>query len=386
MQTRREFLHQASILSGLVLYGWAALRPSRGSVALQSGVEFLLRQQLEDGAWRSAQYAAFREGDALTPLVLRVLAEVRLPAVEPAIEKGMRWLEQLTDSLRNEAEPWPKLRYPLFTASDAARFFARAGDAERARFWSGVVGRLRIERSLGWTAFPSACGAWSDASLPPCLPAGTEFVPDMLAPNISATLLGIEGLAAGNPLADLAAALPFLSVSQNLADEASSLSNSDGGFFFAINDPIRNKAGVATIDPVGKRRFRSYGSATCDGLLALRRCGSLIGDPRVNAALAWLQRQANGAQHAGQWPVSRAGARESLVFYYSQAFAEVLAWAGTSSEHSSWAHDQARQLIRDLEQRQNADGSWTGAYADSCEDDPVLATAFAVRALALGSI
>ena len=61
----------------------------------------------------------------------------------------------------------------------------------------------------------------------------------------------------------------------------------------------------------------------------------------------------------------------------SEFVAEVLAWARKSGEHSSWANDQSRQLIHDLEQRQNADGSWTGAYPDSCEDDTLLATAFA---------
>src|SRR5262245_42770070 len=46
-----------------------------GDEALAAGVEYLLKQQSEDGAWRSDVYATFKDGTALTPLVVAALQE-----------------------------------------------------------------------------------------------------------------------------------------------------------------------------------------------------------------------------------------------------------------------------------------------------------------------
>ncbi|MDW8224039.1 MAG: hypothetical protein RMJ82_13935, partial [Gemmatales bacterium] len=47
--------------------------PRNPELALAEGVKFLLQRQAEDGAWRSEYYATFRDGTALTPLVLLAL-------------------------------------------------------------------------------------------------------------------------------------------------------------------------------------------------------------------------------------------------------------------------------------------------------------------------
>jgi hypothetical protein len=153
----------------------------------------------------------------------------------------------------------------------------------------------------------------------------------------------------------------------------------DGGFFFAIDDPVRNKAGVAGRDAAGRERYRSYGSATCDGLLALRACGLRDDHPRMHAGLEWLRRQNRGLAHSGVWSAGREQARESLVFYHAQALATILA---RSDPMPHWAEDYRRGLRAGLTARQSRDGSWQGAAPDSCEDEPLLATAFALRALA----
>jgi hypothetical protein len=243
-----------------------------------------------------------------------------------------------------------------------------------------VIEKLRITEALGWRGRPIDCGAWSDSPVPPRLPDGTELIPDMLAPNGSATLFGLKALSSGNPARELKSALPFLFACQNFSEKPDGAFD-DGGFFFALDDPIRNKAGQAGTDSGGRRRYRSFGSATCDGLLGLRLCGVGSDHPRVEASLAWLRDHVHGIQHAGDWPNSRDSARDSLTYYYSQALAEVLVWAEAIPRHRHWARTQRKLLVRDLEERQDREGGWRSQYGDSCEDDPLLATTFAIQAL-----
>jgi hypothetical protein len=378
MIPRREFLRRACVLTGLALCGSSASHARPAREALQSAIAFLVGRQSADGAWRSNQYAAFRDGDALTPLVLWVLETAGDSPASSAIARGRLWLERLTAKQATLTEPWTNLHYPLFTAAYSAQFLAVIGDPGRASLWADLVERLRIQESLGWPAGDPACGAWSDSPSPPILPAGAHPLPDMLAPNISATVLALQALAATGRHSRCILALPFLERCQNYSPGV--IDNfDDGGFFFAIDDPIRNKAGVASIDSKGRLRFRSYGSATCDGLIGLRTCRLPNDHPRWQAVAGWMRQNAKGLEHVGNWLKSRASARESLVFYYSQALAEAL--SSLQPADPAWAAIQARALNADLIKLQGADGSWMGRYPDSCEDDSLLATAFAIRAL-----
>ncbi|MGB8168045.1 MAG: hypothetical protein WCF18_11175, partial [Chthoniobacteraceae bacterium] len=320
-------------------------------------------RQSGDGAWRSTHYGAFRDGDALTPVVLWALAG----SDSPAIDRGRRWLDRLTSAQAARNEPWNGLAYPLFTASYSAQFFAACGDSGRAGFWAEVVAQLRSREELGWLADDPACGAWSDSPVLPRLIDHTLPPPDMVAPNLSATVLGVQALVAAGRRAEAAAALSFVEQCQNFS-EVKAGAFDDGGFIFAPGDPIRNKAGVAGSDSADRTRFRSYGSATCDGYLALRACGLTKDHARVRAAAAWLQHRGDG-----EWAEGRSAARESLYFYHAQARAAVLADLAD--------RPRARSLADELIARQASDGSWQGCASASCEDDPALATAFAARAL-----
>ena len=371
-QTRREFLRCVAGFGGLLLTGAAGPVAPRHTAASRPALEFLGSRQARDGAWRSDRYAAFRDGDALTPVVL--WAVQGRPGAEVIFESGLRWLERLTDAQSQREEPWMELRYPLFTASYAAQAMARAGDGRRARAWAGLIERLRTSVELGWPSNDPACGAWGDAPAPPQF---TRPVPDMLAPNISATALATQALyAAGNAHA-AQSARPFVERCQNFGSTPGDEFD-DGGFFFAVDDPVRNKAGIAGVDTSGHRRFHSYGSATCDGLLALHACRLPSDHPRVVAGLEWLRRNGDRLTPGGEWSPGRGAARESLVYYHAQAFAAVLDMLAPSAP---WALNRRHSLAVNLVARQSPDGSWQGEAPNSCEDEPLLATAFALRAL-----
>ena len=92
--------------------------------------------------------------------------------------------------------------------------------------------------------------------------------------------------------------------------------NSDGGFFFSTTEFDTNKAGH------DGKHFRSYGTTTADGILALVATGRPPSDVRVTAAQRWLTTHHRDMAVPGfigdayqRWP-------RGLAFYYASASAQ----------------------------------------------------------------
>ena len=347
--------------------------------AVERASRFLISAQSTDGAWRSGHYGFFRGGDALTPVVLHVLT-AGVPGLvsgtAQALARGAQWLDALTDRIAAVREPWAELKYPLFSASYAARYYAGRGDVVRAGVWADMIEGLQHTERLGWAKGEPRFGGWSDAPRPPHRPDGETF-PDMVNPNLSATAFAILGLVAAGRVDPARLAIPFVEHCQNWRNEGRDAGFDDGGFIFALDDPARNKAGVAGTDATGKKRYRSYGSATCDGMLSLLALGRAHDDERVTKALHWLRGFPATFHHPGNWPADRVDSGRALLFYHAQALAEVLRRQQSQSWVSVWRANLWRGLIR----MQGSNGAWANADAESCEDDPIVATAFALHAL-----
>ena len=209
-------------------------------------------------------------------------------------------------------------------------------------------------------------------------------------PNLSATVFALEGLLAADPegrtnIAARRMALRFVQRCQNFHETSSpnDARFNDGGFHFMLGDEVRNKPGVAGIDTMGETRFVSYGSATADGLRALLLCGMNSDHPRVLAATKWLSEHFDDGSHPGTYPAERRHLQASLDFYYAASLARTLRLASVDDDrtlgHGRWVKVLAEQLIR----RQRADGSWSNPAVDVREDDPLIATPLALRALTI---
>jgi hypothetical protein len=141
----------------------------------------------------------------------------------------------------------------------------------------------------------------------------------------------------------------------------------DGGFFFSTTEYDTNKAGH------DGKHFRSYGTTTADGILALLAAGREPNHPCIAAAQRWLVSHHRDMDVPGfigeayqRWP-------HGLSFYYASA----------STQAFGALHVKMGSLVSDsLKRTRRLDGSWSNPENLVKEDDPLIATAFAIRALA----
>jgi hypothetical protein len=109
----------------------------------------------------------------------------------------------------------------------------------------------------------------------------------------------------------------------------------------------------------------SYGTTTADGVLALRASGLPDSDNRIARAIAWLDRHHQPDRVPGfdDGESLQTSWSTGLRFYYAAAIARV----------------RPQQPIRLPEQA--ADGSFRNANRRVKEDDPLIATTFAIQRL-----
>jgi squalene-hopene/tetraprenyl-beta-curcumene cyclase len=358
--------------------------------ALTAALRFLLDHQSSDGAWRSSVYGTFRDGDALTPLVLHtLLAAQPQEEVHSAICRGAAYLAALIG--KRPINNSHGLNYPTYTASLAVQVLSRpvcASYRDALAPWLAYLKERQVTEALGWQPSDSAYGGWSYAhELPRKPPSGHS--PGLAESNISATVFAMDTLRAAGACAEdpaLRQALRFVRRCQNFADDPAEHNPAldDGGFFFMSADALRNKAGEAGVDRSGRQRYRSYGSTTADGLRALLIQDRTLLNARVLAAHDWLAANFSATIHPGKFPAQRQALQASVYFYYCWSLARTLTVLGveelpTPSGPVHWAEALAGELRR----RQRPDGSWMNDAIEVREDDPIVATALAAGALIL---
>jgi squalene-hopene/tetraprenyl-beta-curcumene cyclase len=379
-----------------------ARRPleARIEAAMQRGAAYLVAHQGEDGAFRSEHYAAFKDGYSLSPLALLALwAAPRSQATAAALERGMGFVATLVtdDGALRTGLDGPT--YPYYAIAGALLALNAAETAQHEAARQTLIQLLR-ERQFaeprGWTAEDPSYGGWGYyPDLPEKDASGGQ--PDArLTANLSATVFSIGALRlAGVPAEDpaLQKARTFVERCQNWSEVADRPAGApstvdprfdDGGFFFSPLVPDSNKAGVAGTGPDGRIRYRSYGSMTADGLRALLRLGVPFEHERVQAAATWLTRHFSAEANPGAFPPEAELRRASAYYYYVWTGAHALRAIGaaeikTQAGRVHWARALAEALL----ERQRPDGAWANPATELREDDPLVATPFAMAALGI---
>jgi len=339
-------------------------RLQRLDAAITRGQRFLYDRQSEDGAWRSVTYGVYRDGHDLTPHVLSTM--VVLGRDEPRVRRAAGFVAGMLDDRGQPTGPWGN---PVYTAANASWCMTMAGRPRDAGRFIAVLRQHQLDAERGWTPADPQHGGWGYSPRVPTRPADAAAAAAVSA-NVSATVYGVGGLKLFRSVQHedaLPAAIGFLT----------RLQNADGGFGFTLNDDASNKAGM-TADG----RPRSYGSATADGVRALLAAGVAADDPRVIAAARWLAERfdpANPTRNPSDFPPDRAVVARGFEHYWMWTAAHAFRQLPPAHRPEGWATLLADAVIA----RQREDGAWANRYTDGREDDPLVATPFALAALAI---
>lgn len=200
-------------------------------------------------------------------------------------------------------------------------------------------------------------------------------------PDLSNTGYLIEALRAMEASPDdpaIQRALVFVSRCQNLESKYNDTEFADkiddGGFYYEIpTTKIDPSTSDERYSPNGG--LRSYGSMGYTGLKSMIFAGLSKEDPRVKAALDWIRSHYTVENNPG---MGSAG-----LYYYYHTFAAGLNAAGINKlqDADGVEHDWKADLIAELAERQNEDGSWSNENQRWFENDKNLATSFALLSL-----
>jgi hypothetical protein len=166
------------------------------------------------------------------------------------------------------------------------------------------------------------------------------------------------------------------------------VSGNDGGAVYA---PGVSMAGLVK-RPDGNFEGRSYGSMTYALMKCLLFSGVPATDPRVQAAVAWLEGHFTVDRNPGRENADdpeKAG-KEGYYYYlltmaraaaeYEKATAKEWKPKDASGKEHAWRQELAAKLAS----LQRADGSWVNEGADRWEEgDPILVTGYALQTLAI---
>jgi squalene-hopene/tetraprenyl-beta-curcumene cyclase len=347
--------------------------------AISKGLAYLKAQQQADGSFRNPLTpAAEPEHPALTALPL--IAFHRDPSGKAATENAAV-LQKGYDFLRSKAQPDGGIYNPGLSNSNTSvslRALLNTGDPKDEAAILAARKFIGGQQASGMVK-PETDGGFGYG------PTGSS--PKRQHPDLDNTLVTLEAIrtfAKARPATELAeskdlnwkAAIDFISRTQNLtatnkAEWASDDAQNKGGFIYY---PGFSNAGETEL-PGGKKALRSYGTMTYAGLLSFIYAEVKKDDPRVQAALEWLQKNYTLEENPG---LGRAG-----LYYYYHLAAKGLASAGVrelttaDGKKVDWARDLGLKLIN----LQNGDGSWVNDTARWMEKDPVLVTTYCVMAL-----
>ncbi len=317
--------------------------------ALAKAVRFLWARQAEDGGFHSETYGLLRSGQSLTPLVLDALLGVSENVVQApagAVNRALDFLRRNTNARGELGRMDESADYPNYATALAVTAMVKARRADHERDIAPMITQLRRQQfseANGWKSEDAPYGGWG-------LGGELHYPPEAGHVDLSMTRYVMEALAAsGVPGSDtvMTRALAFLKRSQNV----------DGGFYFSLVNADTNKAGE------GNGGFVSYGTTTADGVLALRAAGIPDTDERIAKALNWLRAHHRADRASGFELEPYRSWGTGLRFYYADAISRTLP-----------------ELPLSLPP-QREDGSFSNANNVVKEDDPLIATSFAVGVL-----
>ncbi|WP_442506712.1 hypothetical protein SH528x_005571 [Novipirellula sp. SH528] len=362
---------------------------SQSQTLIKSLSDYLLDQQSPDGAWKSKTYALLKSGQALTPFVLSALLDANSEfAASTMAQSALSWMKsQLDTGVLGVADP-EVLEYPVFASAFALRCFQQMNGND------AVVDSLRrflireqFSESRGFSKSDSAYGGWGFGGTQPPGQTGhmdlahTRWALAAFHASASKSLPDDQlSLATVSELDRINLnSQHFLRLMQKHPSETRPHPGDmsavnldprakgylyDGGFYFSPIVMAANKGRMG--HKKGHTYFRSYATATCDGVIALLASRVDASDERVSSARAWLENNSDWEYPEGiprDYPEPWG---EAVYFYHQAVRAEAYWRLGIRG-------DWAEQLMHRLQRHQKSDGSFVNQQSGLMkENDPLM--------------
>lgn len=360
------------------------------SPAQQKGFEFLLASQ-KDGVFSAVYGGRSFPDPAITGFGLLALQTKpraqRSKKEQETIDLGLGWLLEQ----QNEDGSWGQ-QVQNYTTSVVVGALARWGDAAARPALDKAQKFILACQNAEQTGYQSSDRDYGSVGY------SNSQRGDLSNLNFALQALRDSGLSPDHE--SFAKALVFLQRTQNLKSVndftgkvpdpdnegriIDATSGDDGG---AAYYPGNSAAGYV-VQPDGKSVPRSYGSMTYALLKSYTLCGIKADDPRVQAAVKWIQANWTLAENPGSDPALGAKIKYQGLFYYYMVLAQALDLAGveqvtTTDEKGAPQSTDWRQALRThLEGMQLPGGAWLNDKNERwMEGFDVLCTCYALVAL-----
>ena len=336
--------------------------------ALSRGLDWLAAQQKPDGSWSNPDFPA------LTGLALWALARNGEPGRKPAADKAVKFVltcVQTNGGIYREV-PGRKggglSNYNTaicMTALHATRDPALAPVVLRARAFIAGGQHFGDDNYKGGFGYDRETGR-----------AYTDLLNTFYAAEAMYQTAGVEdlrGKAEKRVDINWAETVKFIERMQNKPESGD---ENSGGFYYNPSDP---KAG-ATTNAQGVVVFRSYGSITYAGMLALIYANVGKDDTRVRSAMDWAAKHWTLEENPGMGV-------DGLYFFYN-ILSRSLAASGRdviarpNNRLVNWREELAKKLVAlQKVDAKTGQGYWENTTGRYWENDPVLVTAYCLLAL-----
>ncbi|MEO0469527.1 MAG: prenyltransferase/squalene oxidase repeat-containing protein [Bacteroidota bacterium] len=339
---------------------------------LFKAVEYLWSQQAPDGGWHSETHGILKGGQAYTAFVLYQLLQVPndfYPVQSAKIDQAVAFIKTHTNEAGALGLADPQvLEYPNYATSYALRaLYQLDREPDLQRKMAGYLLSQQFTEARGIGPEHPAYGAWGFGEMG--IPTGETGHVDLSHTRKVLQALQETEIDAPEAFEKAQGFLRLLQKQSNDSRVAESVPF-DGGFYFSSVVADANKAGPLPEGP----HFHSYGTATCEGILASVAAGVASDDSsRLQPALDWLT--AHDTLPYDQAIPAGSNWRNVLVYYHFWVRAEVYDQFGGPN---GWQQEMRDSLA--IWQEYNGRFRNLNGAANK-EDDPLVATSMMVDVL-----
>jgi len=388
MKTKCKFILFQSIL----IWGTSSLHSERrgklsnpeqlANQLMQKACNYIFSKQSPDGAWKSEHYGLLKSGQSLTPFILHTLSGSTLQksqTYQEMVEQAMNYLRRYNEKGVHGISDPDFLDYPNYSTSYALHCFLRFGNKDEQESIKNMIQYLQNQQFSEGNGFPQNSpvhGGWGfGINQKPTL---SSFV------DLAHTRRILQSLNDANSITNQIKSRSeyFLNRLQKRKQVPNDSQINwipkygyDGGFFSSPSIAYANKGRTLVDQDSGEKYFRSYATATCDGLLSMIALGYDLNSTEIKDAKNWLLQNQDWALPSGVPLDDPSPWAESMQFYNLMSLAEVHASLQISG---NWKKD----IVHFLAKRQTTDGSFINLDGRLMkEDDPLISTTYAIVAL-----